>query len=82
MFSVCVTEEYKSNPVNTLKKTPFIRTQSTKEIKEDIGVIKLNISNLHKALFSQTKSTEPLKTSLIYYILLIFQNRSLHKSFQ
>ena len=66
-----------------LSKRHLLLEQSKKEIKEDIGVIKLNISNLnlHKALFSQTKSTEPLKTSLIY-ILLIFQNRSLHKSFK
>lgn len=42
----------------------------TKEIKHDISVVKLNIANLHKAVFRRTKSTETLKNcSLIYYLI-------------
>ena len=30
-------------------------------MKEDISIVKLNISNLHKAVIPQTKSMETLK---------------------
>ena len=33
-----------------VKKHLFILKQNTKEIKEDISIVKLNISNLHKAV--------------------------------
>ena len=40
--------------------------QNIKEIKEDISIVKLNISKLYKAVISWTTSTEPC-----FYILLI-----------
>ena len=40
-----------------IKKTHFIGT-NIEEKKEDISIVKLNISNLHKAIISRTKSTE------------------------
>ena len=40
-----------------IKKTHFIGTD-IEEKKKDISIVKLNISNLHKAIISRTKSTE------------------------
>ena len=40
-----------------IKKTHFIGTD-IEEKKEDTSIVKLNISNLHKAIISRTKSTE------------------------
>ena len=52
------------------QKDTFYENTKYREIKEDTGIIKLNISNLQKAVFSQTKSTpKPLKNrSSIYYL--------------
>lgn len=48
-----------------------------KGIKEDISIIKCNISNIPKAVIPRTKSTETLKNKLLIDIFLN-QNRSLH----
>ena len=52
------------------KRHLLLERKMTKEIKHDISVVKLNIANLHKAVFRRTKSTETLKNcSLIYYLI-------------
>ena len=59
MWILGLNGKIQSNPVNTdiegviersVKKHLFILKQNTKEIKEDISIVKLNISNLHKAI--------------------------------
>ena len=50
------------------QKYIFFFEQNTKEIKEDISIVKLNISNLHKAIILQEKFTETIKNrSSVYY---------------
>ena len=61
--------------VKEIKK--IINQTKSKEIKKEINFVKLNTSNLHKAVLPWTKSAKDLK-------LLIYQNRavrSLHNSF-
>ena len=51
-------------------KNLLLLEQNTEEIEEDISIVKLNISNLHKAFIPRLKSTETLKNrSLIYYLI-------------
>ena len=40
---------------------------NTKEINEDISIVELNISILHKTVNTQTKSTETLKNRSDFY---------------
>ena len=40
---------------------PFLVEQNTKEIKDDISILKLNISHHHKAVIPRTEFTETLK---------------------
>ena len=42
-------------------KNPFLPGQKPKEINEDISVVKLNFSNLNKAVIMRLKSMETLK---------------------
>ena len=51
-------------------KNLLLLQQNTKEIKEDISIVKLNISKFHKAFIPRLKSTGTLKNcSLIYYLI-------------
>ena len=44
--------------------------RNTLEIKQGISIVKLNISNVHKAIITWTMSVETLKSSsFIHYIL-------------
>ena len=42
-------------------KNPFLLGQKNKEINEDISVVKLNFSNLNKAVIMRLKSMETHK---------------------
>ena len=42
-------------------KQHLLLIQTFKEMKEDFGVVKLNMSNLHKTEIPRAKSTELLK---------------------
>ena len=44
-----------------LNKKHLLYEQNTKGIKENISIVKLNTSNLHKTVIPRTKSTETLK---------------------
>ena len=53
----------------TVKKKPNIRTKNQmKEMKEDISIVKLNISNLHKTIIPRIKHTETLKNRSSIYL--------------
>ena len=53
-------------------KIHILFEQNTKEIKEDISIVKLKITNLHKAIILQDKFTETLKNrSSVYYSIKI-----------
>ena len=50
------------------KPTLFIR-KNTKEVKEDISIVKLNVANVHyKVVIPQLTSTETLKNRCITLI--------------
>ena len=49
-------------------KKHLLLEQNTKDIKEHISTVKLNISNFHKVLIPGTKSTETLQKTLIYIV--------------
>lgn len=57
-----------------LSQKHHLLEQNCKEIKEHISIVKLKISNLHKAVIPRTKFTrETLKTlSFIYYLFKPF----------
>ena len=51
-------------------KNLLLLQQNTKEIKEDINIVKLNISKFHKAFIPRLKSPETLKNcTFIYYLI-------------
>ena len=50
-----------------MSKRHLLLVQSTNEIKEDIGIVKINIPNTHKAVIARTKSTKILKNR--YYLI-------------
>ena len=53
-------------------KIHILFQQNTKEIKEDISIVKLKISSLQKAIILQDKFTETLKNrSSVYYSIKI-----------
>ena len=70
-------------------KNLLLLEQNTEEIEEDIIIVKLNISNLHKAFIPRLKSTETLKNrSLICYLIKtvlcttrLFPKLDVYKSF-
>ena len=49
-----------------VKKLLF--SQNTKEIKQDISMVVLNISNLHKAIILQTTSLDTLKILAMIFL--------------
>ena len=53
--------------------------QNTKEIKGDISIVKLDFSDLHKAVITRLKSTEISKNRS--FMVLLNQNPSLHNLF-
>ena len=62
------------------KKTPlFGRKCESNKTGPKASSCKFNISNLHKAVISRTKSTEALKYRITH--LSLNQNSSLHKLF-
>ena len=48
-------------------KRHLLLVQNTNELKEDIGISKINICNPHKVVISRTKSTKTLKNR--YYLI-------------
>ena len=51
-------------------KRNLLLQQNSKEIKQDISIINLNVSNHHKAVLPWTYSTETLKNhSFLYYLI-------------
>lgn len=54
-------------------KNTFDWNKKSKELKEDINIVKWNISNLHKAFIPRTKST---KDSKVAQFTLLNQNRA------
>ena len=70
-------------------KNLLLLEQNTEEIEEDISIVKLNISNLHKAFIPRLKSPETLKNwSLIDYLIKtvlcttrLFPKLDVYKSF-
>ena len=53
----------------TVKKSPILEKKNqTKEMKEDISMDKLNISNLHKTIIPRIKHTETLKNRSSIYL--------------
>ena len=51
-------------------KKHYLLKQHTKEIKEDISIVKLNIFNSHKVVIRLTKCPGTLNKTLIYYYLI------------
>ena len=48
-------------------KQLLLLEQNAKEMKEDLSIVELNISNLYKAVIPWTKSTEALKNCSSIY---------------
>ena len=49
-------------------KKNFLFSQNTKEIKQDISMVVLNISNLHKAIILLTMSFDTLKNLAMIFL--------------
>ena len=50
-------------------KKKLLLEQNTKEIKEDLSIVKLNFSNLHKAVITRLKCTETSKNGSFIVLL-------------
>ena len=54
--------------VKLLKKNLILEKNQMKEMKENISMDKLNISNLHKTIIPRIKHTETLKNRSSIYL--------------
>ena len=52
----------------TVKKSLILEKNQMKEMKVDISIVKLNISNLHKTIIPRIKHTETLKNRSSIYL--------------
>ena len=57
-------------------KKHFLLEQHTKEIKEEVSMVKLNISNYHKVFIQLTNRPGTLKKNT--HLLLLKENHSMH----
>ena len=69
--------QHRKFPPHARKTSGTQGSTNIEEKKEDISIVKLNISNLHKAIIYRTKR-KATQNSFIY--ILLNQNRSLHNS--
>ena len=57
-------------------KKHYLLEQHTKEIKEEVSMVKLNISNYHKVFIQLTNRPATLKKNT--HLLLLKENHSMH----
>ena len=57
-------------------KNHFLLEQHTKEIKEEVSLVKLNISNYHKVIIQLINCPGTLKKNT--HLLLLKENHSMH----